>query len=416
MISDAEAMGVPFAPFSDEYLADPYPSLKRVREATRAFFSAELDHWVITRYADVKQVFLTPTAFSAGNALDPFSQLCPHAVSALREGGYASIPVLTNVDPPAHTRHRRLANVAFTPKRIASLEPFIRSFVQQFCDGHFDAGHADLIGDFAYALPAFVLFRVLGLPDSDLDRVKRGASNRGAVLFGHACESDQVDAARELAALWRYADGLIQARAEQPGDDFISELIRTSEDLSGEEGLSHQELTSLMVIMLFAGHETTTNLIGNSFRRLLDDPPSWEAICRDPALIPRAIEEVLRFDSSVITWRHRTKQSVEIGDVGIPADANLLLLLGAANRDPQVFEEPERFDIRRANAREHLSFGIGVHTCLGAPLARLEARVVLEEVSRRLPTLRRDSTTPLEFAASISHRGPTALPVTWLTT
>ena len=168
-----------------------------------------------------------------------------------------------------------------------------------------------------------------------------------------------------------------------------------------------------MLMMLFAGHETTTNLLGNSFHRLLVDRPSWEAICREPGLIPNAIEEVLRFDSSVITWRHKAKQAVDIGGVSVPAEAKLLLLLGSANRDPAVFADPNRFDIRRPNAREHLSFGYGVHNCLGAPLARLEARVVLEEVSRRLPTLRLAGNTALEFPASISMRGPCSLKVEW---
>jgi cytochrome P450 len=168
-----------------------------------------------------------------------------------------------------------------------------------------------------------------------------------------------------------------------------------------------------MLMMLFAGHETTTNLLGNSFHRLLADRASWEAICREPGLIPNAIEEVLRFDSSVITWRHKAKQAVEIGGVLVPAQAKLLLLLGSANRDPAVFSDPDRFDIRRPNAREHLSFGYGVHNCLGAPLARLEARVVLDEVSRRLPALRLAGNTALEFPSNISMRGPQSLQVAW---
>ncbi|MGB8987000.1 MAG: cytochrome P450, partial [Candidatus Sulfotelmatobacter sp.] len=154
-------------------------------------------------------------------------------------------------------------------------------------------------------------------------------------------------------------------------------------------------------------------LMGNSFRRLLQDRPSWEAICRDPELIPNAIEEVLRIESSVITWRRITKEEVEIGGVRVPAQAKLLLLLGSANRDPSVFPEPDRFYIRRANAREHLSFGFGPHACLGAPLARLQVRVVLEEVSRRLPGLQLAPNTQFEYPKNISLRGPAALPVTW---
>jgi cytochrome P450 len=153
--------------------------------------------------------------------------------------------------------------------------------------------------------------------------------------------------------------------------------------------------------------------MGNSFRRLLEDRASWEAICRDPGLIPNAIEEVLRFDGSVIAWRHKTRESVEIGEARLSKDAKLLLLLASANRDPAVFPDPDRFDIGRQNAREHLSFGVGVHNCLGAPLARLEARIVLEEVSQRLPSLRLAKNAEVEFPPSISMRGPLSLRVTW---
>jgi cytochrome P450 len=256
-----------------------------------------------------------------------------------------------------------------------------------------------------------VLFRVLGLPESDLTRVKRGARHRGTVIYGRASAEEQIEAARELASFWRYAAALVEARTASPGDDFVSALV---EDRGADgDPLSREEAVSIMLQMLFAGHETTTKLVGNSFRRLLEDRASWEAVCRDPRLIPNAIEEVLRFDGSVIAWRHKTKEPVEIGEVRLPKDAKLILLLASANRDPAVFPDPDRFDIRRPNAREHLSFGVGVHNCLGAPLARLEARIVLEEVSRRLPSLRLTGAVKLNFPASISMRGPTSLPVAW---
>src|SRR4029077_8895770 len=177
--------------------------------------------------------------------------------------------------------------------------------------------------------------------------------------------------------------------------------------------LNHQEVTQIVYELLFTGHETTTGLLGNALRRLLTDRHAWEEICGDPSLIPNAIEEVLRFDSSVITWRRKTTEAAEIGGVPVPAEANLLLLLGSANRDPAVFEDPDRFDIHRPNAREHLSFGHGAHFCLGAPLARLEARVVLEELSARLPSLRLVPGQPLRFQPNTTFRGPLSLPVEW---
>jgi cytochrome P450 len=169
----------------------------------------------------------------------------------------------------------------------------------------------------------------------------------------------------------------------------------------------------LFLNLLFAGHETTTGILGNAFRRLLADRQAWQAICNDPSLIPNAVEEVLRLHSSVIAWRRKTAQATTIGGVLIPADARVLLLLGAGNRDPEVFPEPDRLDIRRANAKDHLAFGHGPHLCLGRPLARLQARVALEECSARLPGLQLEPNARLAFPPNVSFRGPLSLPVVW---
>jgi cytochrome P450 len=182
-------ISIPSAP---DYLADPYPTLAVARDAAPAFYSAALDHWVATRYPDVRHVLRTTADFSAINALEPLSKLCPYAASILRDGGYAATPALTNLDPPGHARQRRLANAAFTPKRVAALEPFIRDLAQRFCDERLRDGHADMIGDFAWAFPALVLFRVLGLPETDLVRVNTPVSapielTSVGKLSAHAC-------------------------------------------------------------------------------------------------------------------------------------------------------------------------------------------------------------------------------------
>jgi cytochrome P450 len=214
-----------------------------------------------------------------------------------------------------------------------------------------------------------------------------------------------------MAGFWRYAETLVASRAEHPRDDFTSDLVLARDgDLPS---LNHQEVTSIVYELLFVGHETTTGLIGNTMRRLLAERRAWEEVCGDPSLIPNAIEEVLRLESSVIAWRRRTTQAVEIGGVPVPADANLLLLLGSANRDPAHFEDPDRFDIQRSNAKDHLSFGYGAHHCLGAPLARLTVRVVLEELSARLPSLRLVPGQTLRFQPNTTFRGPLSLLVEW---
>jgi cytochrome P450 len=408
---DTKALSERFDPFHDPYLADPYPFFAQARAATPVFYSPDLNSWVVTRYHDMRSIFQTPKLFSAANALDPIHPICPAAGRILREGGFRPIPTLANADPPAHTRARRLANVAFTPQRVAAMESFVRELTVRFIEERWFSGRADLVRDLTWELPALVIFRVLGVPDEDVARVKAGAESRVLYMHGHPTEEEQIRVAQGTAAFWRYGEELVARRVQEPCDDLTSDLILAHD--GNVPTLSLQEVATIVSALLVAGHETTTNLLGNAFHRLLTERHAWEEICRNPSLIPNAIEEVLRFDSSIIAWRRKTMQAVEIGGVSIPAGANLLLLLGAANRDPTVFPEPDRFDIHRQNAKEHLSFGHGPHFCLGAPLGRLEARVVLEELSTRLPSLRLAPGQTLHYLPNVSFRGPLSLLVEW---
>jgi len=409
--SEAQRLAERFDPFHEPYLADPYPFFAEARAATPVFYSPDLEYWVVTRDHDIRQIFHTPTLFSAANTLAPLQPICPAAGHLLAEGGFRPVPTLANSDPPGHTRVRRLANVAFTPRRVTAMEPFVRELTARFLEERLSSGRADLVRDLAWDLPALVIFRVLGIPDEDVARVKAGAGSRLLLMWGRPTADEQMRLAQGMAAFWRYAEALVASRAAQPRDDFTSDLLLARD--GDVPALTHQEVTTIVYGLLFAGHETTTGLIGNATRRLLSERHAWEEICGDPSRIPNAIEEVLRFDSSVIAWRRQTTQAVEIGGAPVPAHANLLLLLGSANRDPAVFEDPDHFDIHRTNAKEHLSFGHGAHFCLGAPLARLEARVVLEELSARLPSLRLVPGQTLRFQPNTTFRGPLALLVAW---
>ena len=398
-----------FDPFGAEYLADPYPHLAEVRDATPAFYSPSLDHWIVTRYDDIRSVLLAPAVFSAANALAPFTPPCPEA--ALTLSGFGAVPTLANADPPAHTRVRRMVNGAFTPRRVSAMEPVVRAVVARFCDERLRLGHADIIRDFAWDLPVIVLFSILGAPADDVAHIKEATENRVLITYGKPSAEEQVRAAEGLLAFWRYAQALVEDRIRNPRDDFTTDLVQ-ARDGQGD-GLSVAEASTITLNLLVAGHETTTSLVGNAFRRLLEDRGTWEQLCSDPSLIVGAVEEVLRLDSPVIAWRRQTAHPVDIGGVAVPEAASLLLMLGSANRDPAKFPDPDAFDIRRPNAHQHLSFGFGAHFCLGAPLARLEARIVLEEVSARLPSLRLVAGQPLEFLPNISFRGPISLPVEW---
>jgi cytochrome P450 len=401
-----------FDPLSDAYLADPYPILAEAQKLAPVFYSEKLGHWVVTRYALIREAFLNSQVFSAANANSPVLPSCPRAMRALDEGGFQSVPTMANVDPPAHVRVRRIANAAFTPKRVAEMEGFIRDLTVRFCKERFSGRSADFVSALAWELPVLVLFKILGVSEDQVARVKEGSWNRILFIYGRPeSEDDQVAAAEGMAAFWRYAKELVEARAKEPRDDFASALV-TAVDRDGSP-LTREEAATVVLNLLFAGHETTTGILGNCFRQLLSDRADWKAVCEDPSLIPNAIEEVLRMDSSVIAWRRQTTEDTKLGGVAIPAHSKVLLSLAAGNRDPEVFDKPDRFDIRRPNANVHLAFGYGAHLCLGRPLARLQARVVIEEMSKRFPNLATDPAAKLGFPRNVSFRGPLSFPLTY---
>ena len=403
------AAAVEFNPLKASSLADPYPELAALLASQPVFYADDLGYWVVTRHADCKRVLREYETFSASNSLSPLVPPCARAGSALADGGFRSMPTLTNVDPPAHTRTRRIAHLAFTPRRVAQMEGFVRR-CRKFLEERLHDGHAEVVSALTWELPALVVFHVLGVPEEDVETVKQGSANRLLFMFGRPTEDEQVDIATGMASFWRYCEELAEDRRARPREDFTSDLVHTP-DANGEP-LTQQEVSTILFGLLLAGHETTTNLLGNSVRRLAESG-AWAEIAKDRALVPGAVEEVLRFDSSVIHWRRRTTTDAVVDGVEVPRDANVLVCIGAANRDPAVFAEPDRFDIRRANASEHLSFGNGPHFCLGAPLARLEGRVVLEELSAALPSLRLESGQEYEFAPIIGFRGPKAVRIVW---
>src|SRR5262249_14991720 len=222
-----EAHGIAgrFDPFHDPYLADPYPFFAEARAATPVFYSPDLDYWVVTRYHDIRHIFQTPRLFSAVNTLAPLQPICPAAGHLLTQGGFRPIPTLTNLAPPGHSRLRRLTNVAFTPRRVAAMEPFVRELTGRFLEERLSSGRADLVRDLAWDLPALVIFRVLGIPDDDVPRVKAGAESRVLLMWGRPSEDEQAPLAKGMAAFWRYAEALVAGRAEQPRDDFTSGLL-----------------------------------------------------------------------------------------------------------------------------------------------------------------------------------------------
>ena len=401
------ALADEFQPFD---VADPFAFYQRARSEATVFYSPELDYWVVPRYEDVLAILRDPATFSSENAQRPFSPP-PPAVERILAGGLSAKSGLLGRNPPDHTRLRSFVNRAFTPRRVAVLEPQISEIAGRMIEGMAPRGRGDWVADLAYDLPALVIFLLLGIPDSDVPNVKTWAQSRVQINFGDLPEADQVAHAKNVVAYWRYCEALVDERFVQPGDDLPSDLVR--EYQRGDKSITKDEMAGLVFGQLTAGHETTTGLLATGFLQLLRHREQWEALCRDPGLIPNAVEELLRFCTPVLAAKRQVTQATTVGDVELPAGANVLLLLGSANHDEAVFPGGDGLDICRPDVSRHLAFGHGIHFCLGAALARLEAQVVLRELTARLPHARLVEPQEISFSRNTTFRSPLQLLVEW---
>ena len=408
----ATGLGAQFDPFQEPYLADPYPFFARARREEPVFYSPILDSWVIARYDDVRRIVTDPVTFSSKNVQSPVRPWPPAAAAMFQAAGLVVRPSLSATDPPEHTVWRTFLRDAFTPRRVAWLEEHARRLAGEAIAGFAERGRADLVKEMFFEVPARVLFTFMGIPDMDVAKVKAWSGGRALLTWGRLSDQDILAQLPTFIEYRKYCIELVERLGREPRDDYTSELIRKLRT-EQPEGLSEEHIVLTVFSLLMAGHETTTNQAGNGIRALLQHPPAWTELAHDPALIPNAVEEIIRYDSSVISWRRVTTREVEMGGIRIPKDAKLLVLLGSANRDEAHFEDGERLDIRRKNASQHLSFSAGIHYCIGAPLARLELRVFLEELTRRLPGLRLVDGQRFEYSPNTSHRGPRSLLVEW---
>jgi cytochrome P450 len=395
-----------FDPLSEAFLADPYAVMAELPlDETPVFFAPALDGYVVTRHADIEAVFLDPETYSAAAAQMPLVPLEPEATEILLAGGHRPQPSMVSLDPPAHTRLRRPASRAFTPRRVAEMEPRVRATLTALLDAVDASAPFDLVPALTFPLPATIIFSFMGVPEADYAQLKEWCGHRAALAWGRPTPAEQVEHATSMAAYRGYLRELVAAKATDRAEDFASALLAIHDE--DPEALTHEEIASILFSLSFAGHETTNYLIGNMVRRLLEEPERWDAVVADPSLIPGAVEETLRHDTSVPFWRRRTKRLVMLGGVEIPEGATLFLWLAASGHDASVFAEPERFDVARPNAKRHLAFGKGIHFCIGSALGKLEAQLALEELTRRFPRLRLvEDQPPLRFHPNISFRGP----------
>jgi cytochrome P450 len=287
------------------------------------------------------------------------------------------------MDPPDHTRARKLVNKAFTPKRIAALRPRIEALVAEEIDAMAERGETDLIHDLAEPLPAIVIAELLGVPPEDHRQFRQWSSRLIAAIAAPTLEERQnasLDAGQKILS---YLRDIIAARRREPRDDLISAMIQAQEE---SDALSDEELLATSQLLLLAGHETTTNLIGNGTLALLREPEQLARLRDDPGMLPTAVEELLRFDSPVQATVRVAREDIAFDDQVIPQGSMVLVNLGAANHDPEVFENPDELDIAR-DPNPHLGFGFGTHFCMGAPLARLEAEAAFAALIARFPKL-----------------------------
>jgi cytochrome P450 len=402
-----------FSPFSDAYVTDPYADLLSRRTETPVFYSDALNMVVLTRMEDIVEVFTNPDIYSSENVQDPVFPLSQETVQVLSAPDFNPVAVMSNRQEPDHKRIRQYTKKGFSNRRMKVLEPYIRRRSHELIDELVAAGSpADFAAMFAVPLPGDTIFRFIGFPEHDDDQLRAWCGDRLAFSWGQPTPEEQVAIANKMLAYWRYCRRFTADKAAKRGDDFASELLADHE--ANPDDLSYREVESIIYGLSFAGHEPVTLMLLNSLLCILPRRDEWSELVTDPTLIPGALEEVLRYESPQIGWRRVTNHDTTLGGIEIPKGTRIMLALGAANHQPDIFEDPTTFDIHRTNSRNNISFGKGIHYCLGAKFARFEAKVALEVLVERLPSLRlaagQDELTRI---ANISFRGPTSLVVEW---
>jgi cytochrome P450 len=394
-----------------DVLYDPYAYFADLRETDAVHWNERWGGWLILRYDDVVNVLRDHETFSSDRMASLMLEL-----NAQEQEHFALLikyfsKWLVFTDPPYHTRVRLLINKAFTPTSVEKLRPRARQIVQELLDHVRLKSRMEFIREFAFHLPVIVISEYLGVPVEDRELVKEWSDETSRVFFIRANEPDRRERSQQgLEKLLAYFEPLIEERRRHPRDDLISALVRAEErgDL-----LSHEEVLATCTVLLFAGHETTTNLLANGLLALLRHPDQWDRLRQHPSLVRSAAEELLRYDGPVKATFRWAKKDTELGGKDIHTGDRMLLILAAANRDPAKYADPDRLDIAR-QPNPHVALGQGIHVCLGAPLARLEAQEAFLALPQRFPGLRLDiDQAHLEYHPTIVARALKALPVSW---
>jgi cytochrome P450 len=395
-------------PLDAETIANPYPRYHYLRVEDPVHWHEGLNSWVLTRYPDVMDA-LRDRRLSA-DRMSSVVQVLPPAAQQMFQMLISTFDnMMLMSDPPKHTRLRSLANKAFTPRVVEQMRSHIQTIVDELLDDVEGKGRMDMIQDLAYPLPAIVIAEMLGVAPEDRDNFKKWSDDLANFLGNVRMAPETAMAAQQSTVeLTNYFKVIIEERRENPQDDLMSNLVAAEEE---GDRFSEEELYAMCILLLGAGHETTTNLIGNGTLALLQNPDQLQKLKDSPSLIEPAVEELLRYDSPVQSTSRLAMEDLEIGGKQIAQGESITITLGAANRDPDQFADPDRLDITRQDSR-HMAFGFGPHFCLGSALARLEGQIAFGTLLKRMPNLRLEGEADeLEWRDNPVFRGVKSLPV-----
>jgi len=390
-------------------IANPYPLYHRLREEDPVHWDEDLQTWVLTRYQDVEALLHDPR-LSSNRVAHLRNLKSPSVPESTRQELQTTVSMwMLFTDPPDHKRLRNLVNKAFTPRMVENLRPHIVEIVDELLAAAASAGRLDIIKDFAYPLPAIVIAEMLGISREDRGMVKRWSDDLAVMLGGTGSElSNAEGAARSIRQFSGYLQAIVDDRRQHPREDLITGLLKAEEQGSL---LSHDELLANCALLVFAGHETTTNLIGNGVLALLRHPDQLRRLQSDGELIKSGVEELLRFDSPVQATNRSIMEDFQLAGRTLQKGQDVLLLLGAANHDPARFPSPDTLDLGRSD-NHHGAFAFGPHYCLGAPLARLEAQIAIPALLEKFPDLQLAS-HEVAWRDNFVLRGLKSLPVTF---
>jgi cytochrome P450 len=407
-----------FNPFDPKVLQCPFPHYARLRQEAPVTKIEALGVYFVTRHDLVCEVLRDQHTFSSlfGGAGMPLPAEDRRRLAAAIAEGMPRVSTMLTADQPEHTRYRRLVAKAFNPRAIAELEPVVREMAVGLIDSWIDRGHIDFVESFGVPLPVRVIAHALNVPDDRLDDFKRWSDDSIAGIGTNITIDQRIAAERGVNEFQAYFAEQIDRRRTEPRDDLLTNLLNARIDHDDPEvvdkrPLDMPEMLSIVQQLLVAGNETTTKMLTEMMRLLAENPQQWQMVKEDPSRIDRVVEETLRLSTPTQgMWRIVTRD-VELGGVAIPAGSRIVIVFSSANRDESVFADSDAFDPDRPGLREHIAFGKGIHYCLGANLSRLEGKVALEELSRRLDGFTLSASNTFEYFPSFMLRGLTRLDV-----